>query len=107
MKLLKKLAAPALAVAFALVTMTACEGTDVVESGTYLGTVDEVEADKTEIYVKTDDNKTLELYFTENTELTKNGSTVEFSELAEGNKVEVTVEKVGKRLDPISVKILE
>ncbi len=87
---------------------TACgESTDVVESGTYMGTIKEVEPEKTEIYVSTDDDKTLELYFTDQTMLTRNGQTVEFSELEEGQKVEVEVEKVGKRLDPISVTILE
>lgn len=83
------------------------ESTDVVESGTYQGTIKEVEPEKTEIYVTTDDDKTLELYFTENTSLTRNGSEVEFSELKEGQKVEVEVEKVGQRLDPVSVKIME
>jgi hypothetical protein len=83
------------------------EGTDVVESGTYQGTIDEVEADKSEIYVKTDDNKVLELYFTESTTLTRNGETVPFEQLQEGGKVEVEVEKVGQRLDPIAVRILE
>lgn len=83
------------------------ESTDVVESGTYQGTIKEVEAEKTEIYVTTDDNKTLELYFTETTSLTRNGSEVDFSALEEGQKVEVEVEKVGQRLDPISVKIME
>lgn len=88
--------------------MVSCgESTDTVESGTYQGTIEEVEASKDEIYVKTEDNKTLELYFKENTELTRNGSTVDFSELKEGQKVEVEVEKVGKRLDPLSVKIME
>ncbi len=88
--------------------MIACgESTDVVESGIYQGTIQDVEAGKNEIYVKTEDDKTLELYFTEETELTRNGSTVEFSELQEGQKVEVEVEKVGKRLDPVSVKIME
>ncbi|WP_300436236.1 hypothetical protein [Christiangramia sp.] len=92
----------------AILLFIACgESTDVVESGTYQGTIKEVEADKTEIYVSTDDNKTLELYFTENTSLTRNGSEVEFSELKEGQKVEVEVEKKGKRLDPLSVKIME
>ena len=85
-----------------------CEqGTDVVESGTYQGTIDKVEADKSEIYVKTADNKRLELYFTESTTLTKNGDTVPFDQLQEGGKVEVEVEKVGQRLDPIAVRILE
>ncbi|MBZ9630786.1 hypothetical protein LB465_08340 [Salegentibacter sp. LM13S] len=88
--------------------MVSCgESTDVVESGTYQGTIEEVEPSKDEIYVKTDDNKTLELYFKDNTELTRGGNTVEFSELEKGQKVEVEVEKVGKRLDPISVKIME
>ncbi len=92
----------------ALITFISCgESTDTVESGTYQGTVKEVEAEKTEIYVQTADDKTLELYFTEETELTRGGSTVEFSELEEGQNVEVEVEKTGKRLDPISVKILD
>lgn len=88
--------------------LIACgEKTDVVESGTYEGTVKKVEAEKTEIYVETADGKTLELYFTDTTTLTKNGETVEFSTLQENQKVEVEVEKVGNRLDPISVKIQE
>ncbi len=81
--------------------------TDTVESGTYQGTINEVNASKEEIYVKTDDSKTLELYFTDETELTKKGDTVDFSVLKKGQKVEVEIEKVGKRLDPITVKILE
>lgn len=103
MKKIKTLAALSL-----FLFVFACGGkTDVVDSGTYVGTVDEVEADKTEIYVRTDDGKLLELYFTEETTLTRNGETVPFSELAEGKKVEVEVRKEGKRLDPVSVKILE
>jgi len=93
---------------FSLVVLVSCGGkTDAVESGVYQGTVEEVEADKTEIYVKTPDGKLLELYFTEATSLTKNGETVAFDQLAEGQKVEVEVKQDGKRLDPISVKILE
>jgi Cu/Ag efflux protein CusF len=83
------------------------EGTDVVESGTYQGTIKEVEPDKTEIYVNTEDGKTLELYFTDATTLTQNGQTVPFEQLKEGNRVEVQVEKVGQRLDPVAVRILE
>lgn len=92
-----------------MMSMFACGGgdTDVVESGTYQGTIKEVEAEKTEIYVETEDNKTLELYFTESTTLTRNGENVDFSSLSTGQKVEVEVEKVGQRLDPISVEILE
>ncbi len=92
----------------ALFIMSACgESTDVVESGTYTGTVDEVEAEKSEIYVKTDDDQKLELYFIDETELTKNGEAVEFSALEKGQKVEVEVKKVGKRLDPLKVDIKE
>lgn len=98
-----------LVAAFAVLALvfTACgEKTDVVESGTYQGTIQEVELDKTEIYVETSDGKTLELYFTETTTLTRNGEMVEFMELEEGQNVEVVVEKTGQRLDPISVTIL-
>lgn len=85
----------------------ACGGNNTVESGTYQGTVDEVVPEETEIYVVTDDNQTLELYFTDETVLSRDGTVVEFSELQQGQKVEVEVERVGERLDPISVKILE
>ena len=92
-----------------LIVFSSCGGgkTDVVESGVYQGTVEEVEADKTEIYVKTSDGKLLELYFTETTTLTRSGAPVNFDQLAEGQKVEVEVIKEGKRLDPVSVKIME
>lgn len=92
---------------FALIFASCGEKTDVVKSGTYEGTISEVEAEKDEIYVKTADDQTLELYFTETTSLTRNGEEVEFSTLMEGQRVEVEVEKVGQRLDPISVRILE
>jgi hypothetical protein len=78
----------------------------VVESGTYTGTIQEVNADESEIYVDAD-GKELELYFIEETELTQNGEAAEFSALEKGQKVEVEIKKVGKRLDPLSVKILE
>jgi cold shock protein len=85
-----------------------CEsGTDVVESGTYQGNIKKVVPEKTEIYVDTDDGKTLELYFTESTTLTRNGETVPFDQLQEGSRVEVQVEKVGQRLDPVAVRMLD
>lgn len=88
--------------------VSACgESTDVVESGTYQGTVTKVVPEKSEIYVETGDSKTLELYFTETTTLTQNGEIADFSALQEGQQVEVEVEKTGKRLDPVSVEILE
>lgn len=92
----------------ALLLLTSCgEKSNVVESGTYQGNIKEVEPSKTEIYVETDDNQTLELYFTDATELTRNDGKVEFSVLKEGMRVEVNVKKEGKRLVPLSVRILE
>jgi len=105
--MISKILKPVAVVCIFFLFIACGESTDVVDSGTYQGTISEVEAAKTEIYVETTDNKTLELYFTEETKLTQNDSTVAFSALQEGQKVEVQVEKVGKRLDPISVKILE
>lgn len=98
----------ALILLFMVPFLYACEeGTDAVESGTYQGTIDNVEPEETEIYVTTADDKRLELYFTESTTLTRNGETVPFDQLKEGDRVEVEVEKVGQRLDPIAVRILE
>jgi len=78
---------------------------DVVESGTYKGTVAEVKPDEKEIYVETEDDKTLELYFTDSTKLTMNGKSVDFSELKKDAKVEVKIEKMGKKLNPLAVEI--
>ena len=90
----------------AMIFLASCgHNVDVVESGTYDGTVAEAKADEQEIYVELDNGKTIELYFTENTTLTKNGQEVEFSELEKGVDVEVKVEKKGKKLEPLAVKI--
>jgi len=80
-------------------------GTDVVESGTYEGTIAEVNAEEQEIYVETPDDKTLELYFTDSTRLTQNGERAAFSSLEKNQQVEVKVEKMGKKLNPLEVKI--
>jgi hypothetical protein len=94
--------------AILLFSLTSCgDATDVVDSGTYEGTIKKIEADKSEIYVDLSNGKTIELYFIDETELTQNGEVVTFSSLLVGQKVEVEVQKVGKRLDPLKVKILE
>jgi len=92
---------------FAIIIMMAGCGhnVDVVDSGTYEGTVSEAKPDEEEIYVDLENGKTIELYFTEATTLTKDGQNVEFSELSKGVDVEVEVEKKGKKLEPVSVKI--
>jgi hypothetical protein len=81
--------------------------TDIVESGMYTGKAEEVDKSEKEIYVRTPDNKLLELYFTDKTTLTKAGAPANFDELKEGGQVEVNVEKKGTRLEPISVNILD
>lgn len=88
--------------------ITSCgSNTDAVSSGKYNGKVKKVEAAKTEIYVTLEDGKTVELYFLDNTKLTKGNETVDFSVLEPGQKVEIEVKKVGKRLEPLSVNIHE
>lgn len=96
-----------LAIAVAVLMFACGEGTDVVDSGTYPGTIDKVEADKEEIYVVTDDGARLELYFTDETVLVRNGEAVDFSVMEKGMQVEVEVERVGQRMDPIRVRIME
>jgi CspA family cold shock protein len=93
----------------AAVLLTGCGGEEstVVESGTYEGTIQEVNAEENEIYVEVPNTGTLELYFTEETTLTRNGNSVPFETLETGQSVEVEVERVGQRLDPVAVRILE
>jgi CspA family cold shock protein len=95
----------------ALVTVTGCGSENsehaVVDSGTYEGVIQEVNTEEDEIYVDLGESGVIELYFIEETSLTRNGKTVPFDELETDQSVEVEVERVGKRLDPISVRILE
>lgn len=103
---------------FALMLLQACgggsdnssaeiENTDIVESGTYTGTADRVDAEEQEIYVETEDGKMLELYFTEQTTLMQNGEPVAFDALQQGQQLEVQVERKGQRLEPVEVRILQ
>ncbi len=96
-----------LAIVLMLVAACGGESTDVVDSGTYEGTIQEVNAEESEIYVNISDEQTLELYFIDETELVKDTTSVPFDSLATGQKVRVEVEKVGQRLDPLRVEILE
>lgn len=114
---MKKLILTAAFAASSLIAFQACnngsssstevKNTDIVPSGTYTGTADKVDADEREIYVKTNDGKTLELYFTDQTQLMQNGQTASFDALKEGQNLEVTVEKKGNRLEPMTVNIME
>lgn len=89
-------------------SITACgEETSVVESGTYTGTISEINTDETEIYVNLESGELIELYFTDETTLTQNGEEVPFSTIEVNDKVEVTIEKTGQRLDPVRVVLLD
>ncbi len=90
-----------------LLVVSCGQDVSVVESGTYSGKVVEVNTDEREIYVKLEDDKTIELYFTDSTSLMKGGKQVEFTELKKDNAVKVKVEKMGKKLNPLAVKIKE
>lgn len=79
----------------------------VVKSGTYEGTITEVKAEESEIYVDVPNTGELELYFKEKTKLLKNNNEVPFETLEKGQNVKVKVERVGKRLDPLKVQIME
>lgn len=83
------------------------EKTDVVESGTYQGTAEKINPGEKEIYVRTPDDKLLELYLTDSTALTKGGVTVPFDSVKKDGKLEVKVEKKGNRLAPVAITILE
>jgi hypothetical protein len=81
--------------------------TAAVESGTYQVTAMKVDPEEKEIYVTTSDGKTLELYFSDATKLTRGGQAVAFDALKNGQKLVVQVEKDGNKLKPLSVAILE
>src|SRR6056297_1158933 len=91
-----------------LLSLSACgEETFVVESGTYTGTIAEINTDETEIYVDLESGERVELYFTDETTLTQDGEDVPFSTIEVDDRVEVTIEKTGQRLDPVSVLLLD
>ena len=83
------------------------QGIAAVDSGTYEGSVTKVVPAEQEIYVDIGEGRTIELYFNDDTTLTRAGESVDFSALAEGARVRVEVERVGNRLEPLSVEILE
>lgn len=98
-------------VTFAMLVLTlaitvSCGKGSNVPSGTYEGTLAEVNADEREIYVETADQGTLELYFKEDTTLRQGPVEIDFSKLAEGAKVRVTVENVDGELVPKTVELI-
>lgn len=91
--------------AFGLLVGCGGEDTTVVESGTYEGTITEVNADEREIYVSVPETGTLELYFTDSTRVLRDTTVLTFDALQTNQQVAVEVNKVGQRLDPVTVAI--
>ena len=75
-----------------------------VKSGTYEGTIKEINVGETEIYVETPDGTVLELYFTETTRVVNaDGTPATFADLNVDQKVSVEVENVEGDLKPVKV----
>ncbi len=83
------------------------ENTQMVPSGTYTGQATVVDSEQNEIYVRLNDTTTIELYFSNETQIMKNGEQVQFDALEEGQMVEVEVERSGESLKPKTVRITE
>lgn len=83
------------------------ENTQVVPSGTYTGEAIVVDSQQKELYVKLNDTTTIELYFSNDTQVMKNNQQVTFDQIQKGQRLEVEVEKSGESLKPKTVKILE
>ena len=83
------------------------ENTQTVPSGTYTGEAIIVDDEQNEVYVRLNDTTTIELYFSNETQITRNGEEVEFDALEEGQTVEVDVEKTGESLKPKTVRIMQ
>lgn len=83
------------------------ENTQTVPSGTYTGQAIVVDSQQNEIYVRLNDTTTIELYFSNDTQIMRNGEQVQFDALQEGQTLEVEVEKSGESLKPKTVRIME
>lgn len=70
------------------------------------GVIDKVVTEKTEIYVVAGGKKH-ELYFSKKTEVVKGSAPLTFSDLKVNQKVKVVADKVGRRLDPLRVEIVD
>lgn len=89
------------------VSAVGCNDKEKLPSGSYPGTITEVNPGEREIYVETEDGHVLELYFTQETRLVKGDMPADFSALKEDARVRVAVElKDGKHV-PTKVEILE
>lgn len=70
------------------------------------GKIVKIEAAEREIYIFSKGEK-LEYYFNKDTEVTEKGQPKRYEDLKEGQSVRVSSKKIGKRLDPLKVEILD
>ncbi|NJO01786.1 MAG: hypothetical protein HC880_08945 [Bacteroidia bacterium] len=82
------------------------ENTDLVPSGIYDGTAQRVDPTQNEVYMQTDGGELIELYFSDQTRIIKNGEMVPFDAMEEGQRIQVEVKRQGDHLEPITVNIL-
>ena len=83
------------------------ENTSLVESGTYTGTAKVVDQQQNEVYLQVNDTTTIELYFSNDTQIMQNGQAVAFNALQQGQRLEVEVKRTGGSLKPLRVSIME
>ena len=83
------------------------ENTQLVPSGTYTGEAMVVDSQQKELYVKLNDTTTIELYFSNDTQIMRNNQQVQFDALQKGQTLEVEVERSGESLKPKTVRIVE
>lgn len=95
------------AVLFLTFMLIGCGGAiEVVESGTYTGTVTKAVPAEREIYVTLESGEKLELYFNDETELVQDDESVEFSALKAGVRVRLTLTRIDNRNEPQRVEII-
>jgi len=70
------------------------------------GKIVKVEPAEREIYVYSQGEK-LEYYFNKDTEVSEKGEARKYEDLKEGQSVRVSSKKIGRRLDPLKVEILD
>jgi hypothetical protein len=91
-----------------VLVFTGCGRQEVlVDSGTYEGTILKVKPDATEIYVALDEKRVLELYFSEDTTVSRADAEATFDALQKGLKVSVEITRTGDEMVPVSVQILD
>mgnify|MGYP006279851513 CR=1 FL=1 len=77
-----------------------------VDSGTYEGSILKINPDDSEIYVSLDEKRVLELYFTENTMVSRGEETTTFDALEKGQTVRIEVERTDDGMVPLTVTIM-